>query len=143
VTRPAGEAGRIGRGITIRGTLRGKEDLVVEGVIEGTIALPEGHLTLERSSDTRAAVSARDATIKGKLRGNTEVQQRLEVTADAVIIGDIRAPRLVIQEGARFKGTLEMEIELPPDLVAPPAATPGLVPPPTVKPANQRGKNVR
>lgn len=129
MTRPAGEAGRIGRGITIRGTLRGKEDLVVEGVIEGTIALPEGHLTLERTSDTRAAVSARDATIKGKLRGNTQVQQRLEVTADAVIVGDIRAPRLVIQEGARFKGTLEMDIELPPDLLpAEPAPAAALKP---------------
>ena len=123
MTRPTGEAGRIGRGITIRGTLRGKEDLVVEGVIEGTIALPEGHLTLERTSDTRAAVSARDATIKGKLRGNTDVQARLEVTAEAVIVGDIRAPRLVIQEGARFKGNLAMDIDLPPDL-APPSVVP-------------------
>lgn len=130
MTRPAGEAGRIGRGITIRGTLRGKEDLVVEGAIEGTIALPEGHLTLERTSDTRAKVSARDATIKGKLRGDTEVQDRLEVTADAVIIGDIRAPRLVIHEGARFKGNLEMDIELPPDLTPEPE-TP------------KRGKHVR
>ena len=141
MTRPAGEAGRIGRGITIRGTLRGKEDLVVEGTIEGTIALPEGHLTLERTSDTRAAVSARDATIKGKLRGNTEVQQRLEVTADAVIVGDIRAPRLIIHEGARFHGTLDMEIDLPPDLAPAPTPTPPAATVP--KPPNQRGKNGR
>ena len=141
MTRPAGEAGRIGRGITIRGTLRGKEDLVVEGVIEGTIALPEGHLTLERSSDTRAPVSARDATIKGKLRGNTEVQQRLEVTADAVIIGDIRAPKLIIQEGARFQGRLEMEVDRPPDLLPPDVAPAAVV---NAKPTTpQRGKHGR
>ena len=109
-------AGVIGKNIRIKGVVRGKEDLVVEGEVDGSITLPEHHLTLERPSRTTAEVKARNATMRGRHRGNAEAIDKIEITAEAVMIGDLRAPRLVIREGAKFRGTVDMEVPLPPGL---------------------------
>jgi len=109
-------AGVIGKNIRIKGVVRGKEDLVVEGEVDGSITLPEHHLTLERPSRTTAEVKARNATIRGRHRGNAEAIDKIEITAEAVMIGDLRSPRLVIREGAKFRGTVDMEVPLPPGL---------------------------
>jgi cytoskeletal protein CcmA (bactofilin family) len=110
--------GVIGKGIRIKGVVRGKEDLVVEGEVDGSITLPEHHLTLERPSRTTAEVRARNATIRGRHRGNAEALDKIEITSEAVMIGDLRSPRLVIREGAKFRGTVDMEVPLPPGLEA-------------------------
>ena len=110
--------GLIGKGIRIKGVVRGKEDLVVEGEVDGSITLPEHHLVLERPSRTTAEVKARNATIRGRHRGNAEAIDKIEITSEAVMIGDLRAPRLVIREGAKFRGTIEMDVPLPPGLEA-------------------------
>jgi cytoskeletal protein CcmA (bactofilin family) len=117
-TTQNGQAGRIGRGIRIKGVVRGKEDLTVEGELDGTISLPDHHLILERPSRTTADVKARNTTIRGRHRGNAEATERVEVAAEACVIGDVRAPRLVMREGARFRGTVDMDVPLPPDLEA-------------------------
>ena len=109
-------AGVIGKNIRIKGVVRGKEDLVVEGEVDGSITLPEHHITLERPSRTTAEVKARNATIRGRHRGNAEAIDKIEITSEAVMIGDLRAPRLVIREGAKFRGTIDMEVPLPPGL---------------------------
>jgi cytoskeletal protein CcmA (bactofilin family) len=109
-------AGVIGKNIRIKGVVRGKEDLVVEGEVDGSITLPEHHITLERPSRTTAEVKARNATIRGRHRGNAEAIDKIEITSEAVMIGDLRAPRLVIREGAKFRGTVEMDVPLPPGL---------------------------
>jgi cytoskeletal protein CcmA (bactofilin family) len=120
---PSGAGGRIGRAIEIRGAVVGKEDLVVDGVVDGKITLPEHHLVLGPPARTTAEVSARVATLRGRHRGNASATERLEVTSSAVVIGDLRAPRLVVQEGAKLRGTILMEVRLPPDLEEPrPAA---------------------
>lgn len=111
-------AGLIGKNIRIKGVVRGKEDLVVEGEVEGSITLPEHHLMLERPSRTTAEVKARNATIRGRHRGNAEAIDKIEITSEAVMIGDLRAPRLVIREGAKFRGSIDMEVPLPPGLEA-------------------------
>jgi cytoskeletal protein CcmA (bactofilin family) len=116
---PASGAGVIGKGIRIKGIVRGKEDLVVEGEVDGSITLPEHHLTLERPSRTTAEVKAHNATIRGRHRGNAEAIDKIEITSEAVMIGDLRSPRLVIREGARFRGTVDMEVPLPPGLDVP------------------------
>lgn len=106
----------IGKNIRIKGVVRGKEDLVVEGEVDGSITLPEHHITLERPSRTTAEVKARNATIRGRHRGNAEAIDKIEITSEAVMIGDLRAPRLVIREGAKFRGSIEMDVPLPPGL---------------------------
>lgn len=120
--RSSRRVGTIGRDVRIKGVVRGKEDLVVEGEVEGSIALPEHHLVLEGPSRTSAQVTARMTTMRGRHRGNAQATERLEVSSTACIIGDLRTPRLVIREGAKFRGQIDMEIDLPADLQPSPSS---------------------
>jgi cytoskeletal protein CcmA (bactofilin family) len=106
--------GLIGKAIRIKGELHGEEDLVIEGKVEGTIALKKNHLILERSAVITAHVEVQNVTIKGSMNGNTNASNKVEITADAKVIGDIKAPRVVMEEGAKFRGTVDMEVKLPP-----------------------------
>jgi cytoskeletal protein CcmA (bactofilin family) len=106
--------GLIGKAIRIKGELYGEEDLVIEGKVEGTIALKKNHLILERSAVITAHVDVENITIKGSMNGNTVASSKVEITAEARVVGDIKAPRVVMAEGARFKGAVEMDVKLPP-----------------------------
>jgi cytoskeletal protein CcmA (bactofilin family) len=106
--------GLIGKAIRIKGELHGEEDLVIEGKVEGTIALKKNHLILERSAVITAHVEVQNITIKGSMNGNTQASNKVEITADAKVVGDIKAPRVVMEEGARFRGAVDMEVKLPP-----------------------------
>jgi cytoskeletal protein CcmA (bactofilin family) len=109
--------GLIGKAIRIKGELHGAEDLIIEGKVEGTIALTKNHLILERSAVITAHVDVENVTIKGSMNGNTQASNKVEITADARVIGDIKAPRIVMEEGAKFRGTVDMEVKLPPGVV--------------------------
>jgi len=106
--------GLIGKAIRIKGELHGEEDLVIEGKVEGTIALKKNHLILERSAVITAHVEVQNITIRGSMNGNTQASNKVEITADAKVVGDIKAPRVVMEEGARFRGAVDMEVKLPP-----------------------------
>src|SRR5688572_10173181 len=108
--------GLIGKAIRIKGELHGEEDLIIEGRVEGTIALKQNHLTLERSAVINANIEVKNVTIVGEIHGNTHASERVEVRADAKVEGDIKTPRLVMEEGARFRGAVDMTVKLPPDL---------------------------
>ena len=108
----------IGREITIRGNLTGNEDLVVEGRIEGTIALGN-HLTIEKSGVVEADVEVEDLTIMGELHGDMTAHASVTISTDAKVVGNIRAPRVIIEDGARFKGNIDMDVTLPEGLTAP------------------------
>jgi cytoskeletal protein CcmA (bactofilin family) len=105
--------GLIGKAIRIKGELHGEEDLIIEGKVEGTISLKKNHLILERSAVITAHVEVQNVTIKGQMNGNTSASDKVEITADAKIVGDIKAPRVVMAEGAKFKGSVEMDVKLP------------------------------
>lgn len=105
--------GLIGKAIRIKGELHGEEDLVIEGKVEGTIALKKNHLILERSAVITAHVEVENITIKGQMNGNTVASSKVEITSEAKVIGDIKAPRVVMSEGAKFKGAVEMDVKLP------------------------------
>jgi cytoskeletal protein CcmA (bactofilin family) len=107
----------IGRGIRIDGRLTGDEDLIVEGHIEGTITL-NNHLVIEETGTVVANVEAVELTIRGRLNGNIVARELISILAGAVVIGDIRAPRILIEDGARFKGNIEMDVPLPPGVQA-------------------------
>lgn len=104
--------GVIGRGITIRGNLTGNEDLVVEGRLEGTVSL-KNHLTIEGSGVVVADLDAQNLTINGEVSGNISASESVLVSGTAKIVGNIRAPRVIIEDGARFKGGIDMEFDLP------------------------------
>jgi len=102
----------IGSKITIRGQVSGTQDLVVEGRIEGRVSL-ENRLTVEESGSIEADLEVVDASFKGEVRGDVVASRSAVLHPTARVIGNIRAPRLVIEEGARFSGTVDMEVELP------------------------------
>jgi len=103
----------IGKNIQIRGKLSGSEDLVVEGRIEGNVAL-KNHLTIEQTGVVEADVEVRDLTVNGEMRGDIAADGSVSITNSAKVVGNIRAPRIILEDGARFKGSIEMEVELPP-----------------------------
>lgn len=114
----ATQPGIIGSGITIRGNLSGSEPLVIEGHIEGQVTLGN-HLTIEESGRVVADVEVENLTVHGQLEGNISASEAVSIRATARVVGNIRAPRVIIDDGAVFKGGIEMQFELPDGVVAP------------------------
>ena len=98
----------IGKSITIKGDLTGNEDLVIDGNIEGRIDLPNNQLTIGPEGKIKADIHAKSAVVVGHVSGNVSATERIEVQASGIVDGDVRAPRLVIQEGAVLNGAVEM-----------------------------------
>lgn len=108
----------IGRAITIRGSLSGGEDLLVEGRIEGTVSL-KNHLSIEETGVVEADIDVQDLTVRGEAKGDITAAQSVSVTANARVVGNIRAPRVIIEDGARFRGHIDMDVKLPPGVAEP------------------------
>jgi len=98
----------IGKSVTIRGELSGQEDLYMDGIVEGTISLPESRLTVGPNARVQADMSARDVVIYGHVEGNIRATGRIELRESAVMKGDIVAGRLSIEENASMKGKVEL-----------------------------------
>jgi cytoskeletal protein CcmA (bactofilin family) len=108
-------SGVIGRGTVVRGNLSGSGDVVVQGQIEGTVSL-EDQLTIERAGRVLADVQLENLTVHGEMSGDIRAADRVFISSGAKVVGDIKAPRVVIQDGARFKGSIEMDVKLPEDI---------------------------
>jgi cytoskeletal protein CcmA (bactofilin family) len=100
-------AGVIAPGLFLKGELRGEDDLVIQGRVEGEITLKK-HLTVESTGVIVADVQTQNITIKGEMRGNMRAKDKVEIHEGARVFGDITAPRVIIAEGARFKGHIDM-----------------------------------
>ncbi|HEX6835756.1 MAG TPA: polymer-forming cytoskeletal protein [Polyangia bacterium] len=100
-------AGVIAPGLFLRGELRGEDDLIIEGRVEGEVTLKK-HLTVETTGVVVANVATQNITIKGELRGDMTAEDKVEIHDGARVVGNIVAPRIVIAEGARFKGHIDM-----------------------------------
>ena len=98
----------IGKSLQVRGEVRGSEDLVVDGFVEGTITLSGSRLTIGANAKVQANVSARDVIIHGQLNGNIAATGRVELRAGATLVGDIQASRLSIEENAGFSGKVDL-----------------------------------
>jgi len=98
----------IGKSVQIRGEVKGSEDLLVDGVVEGTITLSESRLTVGPNARVKANVSARDVVVVGSLDGDILASGRVELRAGANLVGDIRAARLSIEENAMFSGKVDL-----------------------------------
>jgi cytoskeletal protein CcmA (bactofilin family) len=106
--KPAEGSTVIGRSVTIRGELSGKEDLTMDGLIEGTISLPESRLTVGPNARVLADIEARDVVIFGVVEGNIRASGRIELRDSGVMKGDLVAGRLSIEENASIKGRVEL-----------------------------------
>ena len=104
----------LGNTIIIRGELCGEEDLTIEGQIEGQINLKNHHLVVGKGGNISADVVAKSITIVGRMEGNLNAEERVEIKESGSLTGDIRAPRVVIEDGAKLKGCIDMNAEAPP-----------------------------
>ena len=107
-TEAIGAPATIGKSVQIRGEVKGSEDLLVDGVVEGTITLSESRLTVGANAKVQANVSARDVVVIGNLNGDINATGRVELRAGANLTGDIRAARLSIEENAMFSGKVDL-----------------------------------
>lgn len=96
-----------GPNISIEGTITGSEPVVVEGSIKGTIRLT-GDLRIGTKARVEATVHARNVTIEGKLTGDISADDRVELVASSTVDGNIKAPKIIVAEGARFRGNVDM-----------------------------------
>ena len=108
-------SGIIGRGTVVRGNLSGSGDVVVEGQVEGTVSLKD-KLTIAQGGRVLADVALTDLVVHGQMNGDIVAEDQVIITASAAVVGDIKAPRVVIEDGARFKGYIEMDVKLPEDI---------------------------
>ncbi len=124
----------IGKSVQIRGEVKGSEDLLVDGLVEGTITLSDSRLTIGANARVQANVAARDVVILGTLNGNINAAGRVELRAGCKVTGDLRGARLSIEENAVFSGKV--------DLVQAAGSTEkaaGSAPQPTTAPAEKPG----
>jgi len=110
MSTPAGTVGfaHIGKSVSIKGELSGSEDIYVDGEVEGSVQLSGNSLTIGPNGRVRASVSAKNVTVGGSLDGNIQASERTELRKTAVVTGDVVTKRIAIEEGAYFKGKLEI-----------------------------------
>ena len=99
----------IGKSVIVKGELSGSEDLYVDGVVEGTIELQGNSLIVGPNGQVKAKVNAKNVTVQGKMDGNIHANERVELRKTAVIAGEIVTQRVAIEEGAYFKGKIDIQ----------------------------------
>jgi cytoskeletal protein CcmA (bactofilin family) len=99
----------IGSSIVIDGEILGEEDLIIQGTVKGKISLKES-LVVESSGIVEAEIETTAATVSGHVTGNIVANERVELRADGRMIGDIKSPRILIADGATFKGNVDMDV---------------------------------
>ena len=99
----------IGKSVVVRGELSGSEDLFVDGEVEGSIELRGNSLTIGPNGRVRANVNARDIVVQGKVDGNLRATDRVDLKKSALVTGDIITQRIAIEDGAFFKGSVDIQ----------------------------------
>lgn len=107
----SGEFAHIGKSVIIKGQLSGSEDLFVDGVVEGTIELQGNNLVIGPNGNVRASINAKGVVVQGKLEGDIRASERAELRKSAVAVGDIYTQRIAVEDGAYFKGRVDIQRE--------------------------------
>lgn len=110
-TPKTAEFAHIGKSVVIKGELSGSEDLYVDGQVEGNIELSGNRLIIGPHGQVRANVNAKGVIVQGKLEGNIRASERAELAKSAMVTGDIATQRVAIEEGAYFKGKVDIQRE--------------------------------
>jgi len=100
----------LGPSLEIEGEIEGDEDLVIQGKIQGKINSKK-NLTVDSPAKVQASIITKNLAVSGTLVGNVEASERVEVRREGKMIGDIKAPRVIIADGAKFKGNIEMGVD--------------------------------
>jgi len=139
-----GGSATIGKAVKIIGQIFSKEDLYVDGDVEGTVEAMEHKLTIGPNGTVHAGVKAREVVALGTIQGNVEATERIEIRKDAKLVGDIRTARIIIEDGAYFKGSIDIvkpepgKVSAKPVAAAAPAAATSHQPVPAVAGDNRR-----
>ena len=108
-TPRAVEVATIGKSVVVKGELSGSEDLYVDGSVEGSISLKGQSLTIGPNGQVRANLEARNVIVHGRVDGNVTASDRVELRKSASLTGDISTARVAIEDGAYFKGTIDIQ----------------------------------
>jgi cytoskeletal protein CcmA (bactofilin family) len=117
----------IGKAVMVKGQIYSREDLIVDGEVEGTIELQEHRLTVGPNGKVQAGIKAREIVVLGAIHGNVDATDKIDIRKDAKLVGDIKAARIVIEDGAYFKGSIDI---IKPEPGKQPAPTQKVQPPP-------------
>jgi cytoskeletal protein CcmA (bactofilin family) len=105
---PRGGSAIIGKSVVLKGQIYGREDLTIDGEVEGTVELQEHRLTIGPNGKVVATIKAREVVVLGTVHGNIETREKIEIRKEAKLVGDIRTARIVIEDGAYFKGNIDI-----------------------------------
>jgi cytoskeletal protein CcmA (bactofilin family) len=106
---PARSSARIGSGLQIKGQITGTEDLQIDGKVDGPISLRGHSLTVGPAAQLTSEINAREVVVYGKVVSNVHARDRVDVKSDGSIMGDISTARISIEDGAQFKGRIEID----------------------------------
>ena len=112
--RPMGATGdrataRLGPSLHVKGEISGNEDLLIEGSVEGLVQLDERKLTVGATAKLTADIIAREVVVYGTVKGNLRAKDRIEIKKDGSVNGDLTTARIMIEDGAYFKGSIEID----------------------------------
>ena len=119
-----GGAAILGKSVILKGQIYGREDVTIDGEVEGTVELQEHRLTVGPTGKVVATIKAREIVVLGTVQGNIETREKIEIRKEAKVTGDIRTARIVIEDGAYFKGSIDIVRAEAPKPAAAPAAAP-------------------
>ncbi len=139
-TPASGEFAHIGKSVSIKGELSGSEDVYVDGKVEGSIQLSGNSLTIGPNGQVRANVAVKSVIVGGSLEGNIQASERTELRKSAVVNGDVQTRRIAIEEGAYFKGKLEILAESKSVAAGNPAAATSTTPAKSTASPSEQGK---
>ncbi len=105
---PRSAFGNISEAIRVKGEITGQEDLFIDGEVQGSIRIPEGNVTVGPKGRVTADIEAREITIRGKANGNLQGRERVQIGRTGAATGDVVTRRIVIEEGAIFRGKVEV-----------------------------------
>src|SRR5436305_4464359 len=120
--RRTGDRATIGPSIFIKGDLAGEEDLVIEGRVEGKVDLKQHNVTIGKNGRVKADVFGRVVTVEGEVDGNVFAQEQAVLRQSGAVRGNTTSPRVTLEDGSRFKGSIDME---PKDVGRASGPTPG------------------
>ena len=114
VMRPTGATAdrataRLGLSLHLKGEISGNEDLHIDGTVEGAVQLGEGKLTVGATANVTADIIAREVVVWGKVKGNVHAKGKIEIKKDGSVIGDLTTAQIIIEDGAYFKGSIEID----------------------------------
>jgi len=105
---PARNSAIIGKSVSIKGNIFSQEDLTIEGEVEGSVELKENRLTVGPNGRVQAGVKAREIVVLGSINGNVDATEKIDIRKEARLVGDIKTSRIVIEDGAYFKGSIDI-----------------------------------